>query len=893
MQFGHGVPGFMQLNLNSNGALDLLVWESQSADPETPVYKTKLTPGVTAVSDTVEYADVSTMPETLQLAIADFDKGGLYRFAFGERYRSVYNIPVPAWVLDLEQANGGLTPIKKGGGFQTNSLRIIDASGREYSARSMNKDASKLLPDYFRNTFASDILQDQFSASHPYAAFVIPGLADKAGVYHTNPRLVYIPKQEALGRYAEAFGDQLFLFEERPSEEWAAAQHFGGCEDIVGFDDVIEEMKEDYRNQVDQEFTLRSRLFDFFLGDWDRHDDQWRWAKCDRKDGKGHTYRPIPRDRDQAFAIYDGALISAAKLFTPAIRKLNVFKGDNSSMKWFNDNGKIFDRDFLNQITRDQWIATAEELKQTISDVDIEENIRLLAPDVFAEGGPEIIEILKERRDRLPEFAAEYYDILARGVYIRATNNADFIEIVENPGVVTIRLYDSNKEGDKQELYYDRTMYRHETKEIQIYGLAGHDHVEVGGSGSGGIRVIFVGGEDEDVATITDGKGHSRIRLQDTEPKSDVLGGVGLSYRQVGDDKNSYERSAFLYDYAIPKLLLAGNPDDGFLFGGGVSWVKHGFQKSPYASKHSIDGFFAVATSSYGLKYEGEWTDVLGKLDAGLMARFDGPTFVQNFYGFGNESVELESEDVDYYRVRKQGYAIVPFIRAGQERGSSLKLHMGVESHEVEATDGRFVTAAGSGLPDDIFDDKLFFTTGVAYQYAISDNPLFTRRGVDLNLATGLDVPLNGDDDAHQYLKASLATYYQFKHLGRPILATRVGAEWHGGDYQFYQGGILGSQGNFRGMRKQRLVGDKVFYHNTDLRFFLTRWQGYYLPAALGFQINFDHGRVWHENEDSDVWHYAYGGGVWLGIFETFLLSLNYHKSDIDQRFSVAMGFMF
>jgi hypothetical protein len=35
------------------------------------------------------------------------------------------------------------------------------------------------------------------------------------------------------------------------------------------------------------------------IGDWDRHYDQWRWAEYKKK---GQViYRPIPRDRDQAF----------------------------------------------------------------------------------------------------------------------------------------------------------------------------------------------------------------------------------------------------------------------------------------------------------------------------------------------------------------------------------------------------------------------------------------------------------------------------------------------------------------------------------------------------------------------------------------------------------------
>jgi hemolysin activation/secretion protein len=193
----------------------------------------------------------------------------------------------------------------------------------------------------------------------------------------------------------------------------------------------------------------------------------------------------------------------------------------------------------------------------------------------------------------------------------------------------------------------------------------------------------------------------------------------------------------------------------------------------------------------------------------------------------------------------------------------------------------------------DVFEEKKFGVVGAAFQYKIVDNPLWIRRGMDFDVSAGLDIPVNGDDDAHQYLKTALAMYYQFKHLGRPTLATRVGMEWHGGDYQFYQGAILGSQENFRGVRKERFVGDRVFYHNTDLRIRISQWRSYYIPASFGIQLNFDHGRVWVDGEDSDTWHYAYGGGFWFSPFQQLLLSINYHKSDIDQRFSVAMGFLF
>lgn len=58
---------------------------------------------------------------------------------------------------------------------------------------------------------------------------------------------------------------------------------------------------ESHKHNVDQQAALRARLFDMWLGDWDRHDDQFRWASF--KENGVTVYKPIPRDRDQIFLI--------------------------------------------------------------------------------------------------------------------------------------------------------------------------------------------------------------------------------------------------------------------------------------------------------------------------------------------------------------------------------------------------------------------------------------------------------------------------------------------------------------------------------------------------------------------------------------------------------------
>src|SRR5207245_4245986 len=60
------------------------------------------------------------------------------------------------------------------------------------------------------------------------------------------------------------------------------------------------------QNRVAARAFLAARLLDLFVGDWDRHAAQWRWARLD--EGDARLWRPIPRDRDQAFSKLDGLL---------------------------------------------------------------------------------------------------------------------------------------------------------------------------------------------------------------------------------------------------------------------------------------------------------------------------------------------------------------------------------------------------------------------------------------------------------------------------------------------------------------------------------------------------------------------------------------------------------
>ena len=139
------------------------------------------------------------------------------------------------------------------------------------------------------------------SAQHPYGALVVPKLADAAGVFHTNPELVYIPNTPYLRQYTDEFGNTLALLEEDPDENHEDVASLGNATNLVGTDKVLSELKDDNDNEVDEQEFVRARLLDMLIGDWDRHEGQWRWVEEKKKNDKGKLYTPVPEDRDMAF----------------------------------------------------------------------------------------------------------------------------------------------------------------------------------------------------------------------------------------------------------------------------------------------------------------------------------------------------------------------------------------------------------------------------------------------------------------------------------------------------------------------------------------------------------------------------------------------------------------
>lgn len=825
----------------------------------------------------------------------------------GGNYRDVWKTDIEIPVFDIGKVKGGLTILKQGGGQQTRSLRMEAKDGKQYVIRSIEKYTIKAVPELLRTTVAADLIQDQMSASHPYGAFVVPLLAEAAGVYHTNPKVVYIPDDPRLGQYRELFANSVCLFEERVAKDWSDQASFGNSKKIISTPDMLEDLYEDNDNRVDQLWVLKSRLFDMFIADWDRHDDQWRWARFENK-GPGHYYQPIPRDRDQAFFVSEGFLMGIISRKW-AMPKFQGFGYDFKFVSGFNFNARHFDRDFLNEPSLEQWLAAADTLKQRLTDEVIENAIHKWPEAIFAHRGKEVIAKLKSQRDNLNRYAREHYLFLAKEVDVVGSDKKEFFEVDRIDDEQTdVKVYKKTKDDSHEKLIYHRIFKTSETKELRLYGLGGKDDFRIKGEVNKGPLVRVIGGYGKDeIKDKSKVKGWKKKNIiYDSTDGNDIEPSKETRAKLSADTLvNYYNRKAFKYKLMAPIIMISSNKDDGLFIGGGFINHNQGFRKDPYKSSHTFTGKFAFATNAFSFRYKALFPDVVRKSDFGINIVALAPNYVTNYFGLGNESVydkgitstkNIENS-IDYHRTRYEEYRFE--ITLSNDMTDKLNFTFGheLQTFEIEKDYGgedRLVLDNALTTGDNsIFNRRTY--EGMFGKLIIDtrDSTLFSSKGILLDLEMRGYVGLLGGSQQYTKFSGQFSGFVPLNNRSTAVLAARVGAGYNSGDYEFYQAQVLDGTTNLRGYRKTRFYGDAMLYNNVEVRTKLFNFNNRIAPMTIGINVFNDVGRVWLNGENSDKWHHGYGAGIWLAPINIMILSIEVARSEEDFLGYFNLGFRF
>lgn len=893
--FSYGGQGYAVLDVFDNGASEVRFYAFDGNQPKlllakevTPPKKIYQNPGYENPKEGYIKASVYEPDKTR--------KSDLYKFFFGKHYRRTYGREIAVKSVNLENIYGGLTPVRMGGGHQTNSLRLVDKENREYNMRAIKKSATRFIQsvafkneyvvEEFENTMTEKFLMDFYTTTHPYYPMVIPTMQKALNIYHSQPQLFYIPKQAALNEYNEHFGDELYMIEERPTVEHQAIERFGSPKDVIGTEEMLANIQKNKDVTVDKAMYMRVRLFDMLVGDWDRHSDQWRWAEFE-ENGKT-IYRPIPRDRDQVFPRFDGLFFKVI-MGIPPLRHMQDYKDDIKLVKWFNREPYPLDLAILEASDLQEWEKQAVFIQEHLTEDVVRKAFTVLPNEIKNNYDNVIIERLLSRKDKLKEFAHDYHKVLSKVVILKGTNKEDdFVITRTGKGKTNVKIYS----GEEKELIFDREFDQKYTREIRIYGLNDKDKFLVDGDGTHPILVRLIGGIDDDVYEV---KRSKKVKVYDYKNGNTTEASSFLTSKKFVDDYeiNTYNYQMPMYNVFSMLPNVGYNPDDGLMLGLSPTYTINGFDRKPYSSRHQLKLNYYFATQGFEAKYKGTFIKALGKWNIDLNGRYTSPTFSSNFFGLGNETMNYQKDyGMDYNRVRQESYEVGPSIYKIFRNQGRLDFFANYKFIKVEENLDRIV----ENSPDvqrEVFRGQNFTEVGANYLFRNYNNESLPTLGMTFMAHAKWVTNNEKIENNFVFSELNLGFTHKLSANGRLTLASMVkGKGVFGNGYEFYQGANLGGDQDLRGYRLGRFVGDRAFLHTSDVRLDLLKIKAG-IPMRLGLFTGFDYGRVWLKGEDSNKWHNSYGGGIWLNGAQMITATVSYFKGEDPGRIVFGLNFGF
>ncbi len=774
-----------------------------------------------------------------------YQAGPVKRFLLGRSYRELWAQPATVAVLDLDRFAGGLTPTETGGGNQTLSLRFRGADGKEYAFRSVDKDPGR--GEEGRSGPGEWLLQDQVSSQNPAAALVAGRLMDATGALHVDPLLFVMPDHPRLGEFRQQFAGMLGQVEERPDDG------FGGSPDLEDTDEFLEALQSGPANRLADEELLAVRLMDIYLGDWDRHEDQYEWARFDQ--GGQRLWRAVPRDRDYVFVDYDGLLLDVAR---PFLEKAVRYRDDYDGVVYgLIEQGQYLDRRLLGELDRAAWDSVTAALRARITDALIDDAVRQMPAEYQALEGPRLAALLRSRRDRLPEAAAQWYRMMAGEPEAHGTDGADLAIVERRGNEMEVRIHAGADESAP--VVYRRRFTGGETREVRVFLHGGDDRAEV--RGQGGMLVRIQGGPGDD--RYADRGTGPRTVFYDALGRNEFVRGASTIVDTRDFDTPRYElgsddASAAVdppRDWGTAFTLLSPfatvRPFADLVIGVGPAETRYGFRRYPWATRWHARALYAPFYNRWGAeaRYQRRWT---GSASYGYVFARASQLEATYFTGWGNATEA--GDGVRHYITWENELSLEPGVVLVRGGGLTLNLagilrytdpepELGTPAFSVPAYGGASTVVMAGARAGALWDRR--------------DDAAFPRRGWTLSAEVeGFPYSAPGNLDPGETVEPFArtgATGSAYLPLAGSVLAVRAGGQKAFGEFPLQYAAFLGGSPSLRGYAFDRFAGDASAFGSAELR----------VPLAGPFGVLglADAGRVWYDGDSPGGWHTALGGG--------------------------------
>jgi hypothetical protein len=837
-------------------------------------------------------AAATDTPGRRTVVAGSYKAGALHRFFLGSDYRDVWATPVSVEVLDLGREAGGLTPVRRVGGQQTKGLALAGADGRSYTFRGLEKDASHVLnvidPE-LKDSVIAKLLNDQMAAQHPASELVARGILDAAGIPCPDWRLVVLPDDPVLGTFRKEFAGAVGVFAVYPQPAKGSVPGFLGATALIDHHELYKRLEAGEGDAVDTQALLKARLVDIFMGDWDRHRKQWRWARLPGSP----LWTPIPEDRDQAFSRYEGVVLDMARGRDPRFQN---FKAKYPGIGGLTYNGWEQDRRLLVGLSREDFVRAASALQAQLTDAAIEKAVRYMPPEWFAIDGPRLVADLKARRDALPDIASRYHRHLAGRVDVYMTNRSERVEAKRlGNGDMDVTVRTLGRDGAAATPTFHRVFDAKETEEVRFYALDGNDSVVVTG-GKKGPRVRMVGGSGNDTL---DAVGADHAKLSDAQGQNRAV--------DANDDERPYipppppknapwipPRDWTRESWGL--LWVSYGSDLGPFLGYGVRTEHFGFRKTPYSSAHQVRAGWSFGQKSGRADYTGEFRRENRDSFLGVFAYASGVE-VLRFYGFGNDTL-APSGNQDFFKVNANQFLLYPSFRVAFGERGRLTLGPAAKYTQSDQSKSQFINDV---KPYGVGDYGALALHGVL-SWDGRDNLLFPRKGVVAAARASYFPKLWDVTSDFGQVNGNVNAYLS---AGRTLtLALRAGGKKVFGTYPYMEAASIGEGGlgagalgepqdTVRGYRARRYLGDASAWGNAGLRLRVSSIT-LILPGSWGIEGFGDVGRVWLARESSDTWHTGVGGGLWFSLLnDRMAISTGISHGKEDNLFYFKGGFSY
>jgi Calcineurin-like phosphoesterase len=826
----------------------------------------------------LKYKDTVTSPASQNIKVVS----GLRKVFEGQNYRPEWSTPVNMKVFNLKKEKGGFIIESLGGGKHTKSLTLIDTvHKKKWVLRNVDKGATESVPTTFQGAISSNIIKDLNSASHPYAALVVPELAKPLNIPVAHPELFFVPDDPAFGFYRPLFAGKVCLLEEKdPSPDNS---------DTKSTAKVFNYMVNENYNRPNQPAVLKARLLDMLIGDWDRHFDQWKWF--DQDTGKAVLYNPVPNDRDQALFNSDGLL---TKLITGRIMPfLKGFKQDIHDIDWLGYTARDFDRIFLTELDEGDWKRSIDNVREKLTDSVIRNAVHKLPPEVFPFNGEKIIQKMISRRDILSKRAIDYYKFISKKVNVIGSNMKEYFKVSNYGEGLQVRVYARERGNDTSLIMYNRIFNPSVTKEIRLFGLNGDDLFDIDSTASSRIKFRIIGGQGNDTFDI---RGHVENLLYDLLADGNYIKNKSMTkkrfYRDITVNDNTI--TGFNYNTSrFPEAMFSYNSDDGALTGLGISKTTYGFRNLPYASDQKFAALYSMR-GAYQLYYRGEFNHVTYKWDVFVQANLLQPA-LRNFFGLGNKTKVNPDKPYDFYRYRFRSFEMEALLR----KRYFDKLHLMIGPYYYQYSN-KFKENTGNVLTkpqlvglnfNDVFSKKAYLGGKLAIHLDNRNSDLFPTRGVHWDNEFVAAAGLKKGSDNFSSFTSHMSIFIS---KGNPAKLVTVvafgGGHIFSKNFEFFQALDIGANENLHGFRKNRYAGTSMAYGSLEFKLKLFNVNSYILPGPFGITAFYDIGRVWLKGEHYKNWHSAFGGGIYYIPFNRFVFSASAGISGKDKLLSFNLG---